>query len=98
MNSELAAPHCVRYSPRTKSCPPWIRFCPSDEESLGLFSAPAVTIRDGAVAVHFSAKLTADQYAQLFQATRDAETKRELENMLLMIANEWDVPSVTEDA
>ena len=63
-----------------------------DQTTLNLLT------RDGAVTVTFSAKLTAEQYAQLFELTRRAETKLDLEVVLASVASEWGIPTVIEDA
>jgi hypothetical protein len=54
--------------------------------------------RDGAVTVTFSAKLTDEQYARLFELTRCAETKLDMEAILASVAADWEVPAVIEDA
>jgi hypothetical protein len=54
--------------------------------------------RDGAVSVTFSARLTDEQYVRLFELTRRAETKPDMEGILVSVAAEWDVPAVIEDA
>ena len=67
-----------------------------------LSKSPQTTLslltRDGAVTVTFSAKLTDEQYARLFELTRCAGTKPEMEAILTSVAAEWDVPAVIEDA
>ena len=67
-----------------------------------LSKSPQTTLslltRDGAVTVTFSAKLTDEQYARLFELTRRAGTKPEMEAILTSVAAEWDVPAVIEDA
>jgi hypothetical protein len=67
-----------------------------------LSKSPQTTLslltRDGAVTVTFSAKLTDEQYARLFELTRRAETKQDMEVILTSVAAEWGVPAVIEAA
>jgi hypothetical protein len=67
-----------------------------------LSKSPQTTLslltRDGAVTVTFSAKLTDEQYARLFELTRCAETKLDMEDVLASAAAEWGVPAVIEAA
>jgi hypothetical protein len=63
-----------------------------DQTTLNLLAS------DGAVAVTFAARLTADQYARLYQCIGDAETVEMLRDRLAMVANEWGMAAIIDDA
>ena len=49
-------------------------------------------------AVGFCAKLSQEQYAQLFHFVGSVETRDEMRSLLSMIANEWNVSVEIDDA
>jgi hypothetical protein len=53
--------------------------------------------RDGAVAITFSTKLTAEQYDTLYAFVMDTHTRQELRERIAMAANDWGIPAIVDD-
>jgi hypothetical protein len=72
-------------------------------DSQTLTNSGATTLnlltRDGAVTVTFSTHLTGEQYTKLFDSIRDfSESRSELKERIAMLANEWGLDALADDA
>jgi hypothetical protein len=53
--------------------------------------------REGAVAVTFATRLSDKQYAKLYDKVRGCETRQELRDSIVMVANEWGVKAIVDE-
>lgn len=53
--------------------------------------------RDGAVSVTFSASLTTEQHAKLYDCIHECDTQLELRECIAMVANEWGIEAIVDD-
>ncbi|MBC7855799.1 MAG: hypothetical protein IAF94_20420 [Pirellulaceae bacterium] len=54
--------------------------------------------RDGAVAVSFPVRLTGKQYAKLHDCLHECGTKQALRECIAMVAKEWGIEAIIDDA
>ena len=64
----------------------------------GVHTSLKLLARDGAVSVAFSAKLTEEQYDTLFERVNECGTRQELREHIAMLANEWGIKTIVDDA
>lgn len=65
--------------------------------SSKLETAISLLTREGAVTVRFDAMLTLEQYIQLHEAVRGAETKEELKERIELTASVWLIAVEVDD-
>jgi hypothetical protein len=53
--------------------------------------------REGAISFAFSARLTAEQYARLYDSVHDCDTRKELRECIAIVANEWGIEVVVDE-
>jgi hypothetical protein len=53
--------------------------------------------REGAISFTFSARLTAEQYARLYDSVHDCDTRKELRECIATVANEWGIEVVVDE-